>query len=68
MSWRVAILPYIDQHGLYKQFHLDEPWDSEHNKPLMAKMPAVYRSPMSKLAQKDRTNYVVAGGRGHGVC
>ncbi|MEQ8837542.1 MAG: DUF1559 domain-containing protein, partial [Lacipirellulaceae bacterium] len=31
LSWRVAVLPYIDQQALYNQFHLDEPWDSEHN-------------------------------------
>jgi len=31
LSWRVAILPYIEQDNLYKQFKLDEPWDSEHN-------------------------------------
>ena len=31
LSWRVAILPFIEQQALYEQFHLDEPWDSEHN-------------------------------------
>ena len=43
LSWRVAILPFIGQEELYKQFKLDEPWDSEHNKTLLAKMPAAYR-------------------------
>src|SRR5262249_34466776 len=43
LSWRVAILPYIGQEALYKEFKLDEPWDSEHNKALLAKMPDVYR-------------------------
>ncbi len=42
LSWRVHILPYIGEEELYKQFHLDEPWDSEHNKSLVEKMPAVY--------------------------
>lgn len=42
LSWRVHILPYIDEVNLYKQFHLDEPWDSEHNKTLIEKMPDVY--------------------------
>ncbi len=42
LSWRVLILPYLDQEALYNQFHLDEPWDSEHNKTLIDKMPAVY--------------------------
>jgi RNA polymerase sigma factor (sigma-70 family) len=43
LSWRVAILPYLDQDALYKEFKLDEPWDSEHNKKLIAKIPDVYR-------------------------
>jgi hypothetical protein len=42
LSWRVAILPFIEQEQLYKEFHLDEPWDSEHNKKLLPKMPRVY--------------------------
>ncbi|HLW65774.1 MAG TPA: DUF1559 domain-containing protein [Gemmataceae bacterium] len=28
LSWRVAILPFVEEEKLYKQFHLDEPWDS----------------------------------------
>lgn len=42
LSWRVAILPFLGQETLYRQFKLDEPWDSEHNKKLLEKMPAVY--------------------------
>lgn len=45
LSWRVAILPYIEQEALYKQFKLDEPWDSEHNKKLIEQMPKIYVSP-----------------------
>src|SRR5262249_40828100 len=37
--------PYIEQEELYKQFKLDEPWDSPHNKKLLAKMPKVYAAP-----------------------
>src|SRR5262249_10597112 len=42
LSWRVAILPYLEESDLYRQFHLDEPWDSPHNKKLIAQMPKVY--------------------------
>jgi RNA polymerase sigma factor (sigma-70 family) len=42
LSWRVALLPYLDEEDLYKEFKLDEPWDSAHNKKLLAKMPSVY--------------------------
>ncbi|MGD0897702.1 MAG: DUF1559 domain-containing protein, partial [Thermoguttaceae bacterium] len=65
LSWRVAILPCFgeQEHQLYKQFHLDEAWDGPHNKALIEKMPAVFRSPKSKAA-KGRTNYVVPIGGG----
>jgi hypothetical protein len=45
LSWRVAILPFIDQNNLYKQFKLDEPWDSEHNKKLAETIVKVYQLP-----------------------
>lgn len=32
LSWRVLLLPYIEQDALYRQFKLDEPWDSDNNK------------------------------------
>jgi RNA polymerase sigma factor (sigma-70 family) len=43
LSWRVAILPFIERDNLYKQFKLDESWDSEHNLKLLAQLPPVYR-------------------------
>jgi hypothetical protein len=42
LSWRVAILPFIEEDRLYKEFKLNEPWDSPHNKKLLARMPKVY--------------------------
>lgn len=30
LSWRVAVLPFIEQQALYEKFRLDEPWNSEH--------------------------------------
>lgn len=45
LSWRVALLPYIEQDTLYKQFKLDEPWDSPNNKKLIEQMPKLYASP-----------------------
>jgi hypothetical protein len=63
LSWRVAILPFIEQDELYRQFHLDEPWDSEHNKKLIAKMPAIFRAPGSK-AKEGHTTYLFPVGKG----
>jgi hypothetical protein len=43
LSWRVALLPYLEEKELFRQFRLNEPWDSDHNKKLIAKMPAIFR-------------------------
>jgi hypothetical protein len=45
LSWRVAILPYIEQNSLYQQFKLDEPWDSPNNIRLLSQMPRTYMLP-----------------------
>lgn len=42
LSWRVLILPYLEQNNLYNQFRLDEPWDSEHNLKLASTVPFPY--------------------------
>ena len=44
LSWRVHILPFLDEAELYEQFRLDESWDSPHNQALLIKMPAAYES------------------------
>ncbi len=62
LSWRVAVLPFIEQDALYKQFHLDEPWDSDHNKKLIAAMPTIYRHPASTAAP-GMTNYLTVRGK-----
>lgn len=50
-SWRVLLLPYIEQEDLYKQFHLDEPWDSPHNLSLLERMPKIYGPPPRKMSR-----------------
>ncbi|MCA9042810.1 MAG: DUF1559 domain-containing protein [Planctomycetaceae bacterium] len=42
LSWRVHILPFLYEDELYEEFHLDEPWDSEHNKTLIERMPPIF--------------------------
>ncbi|MHC4176347.1 MAG: DUF1559 family PulG-like putative transporter [Planctomycetota bacterium] len=62
LSWRVHLLPFLEYEVLYDKFHLDEPWDSEHNRKLIAETPLPYRSPASKLREKGLANCVVAVG------
>ena len=42
LSWRVHLLPFLDELPLYERFHLDEAWDSDHNKSLIEKMPVLF--------------------------
>lgn len=58
LSWRVHLLPFLGKQELYERFHLDEPWDSEHNQPLLSEIPDVYRS--SELLAEGRTLYLLA--------
>jgi hypothetical protein len=61
LSWRVAILPYIEQDQLYKLFKLNEPWDSANNKPLIAKMPEIY-APIRVKGKEGETFYQTVTG------
>ena len=64
LSWRVSILPFIEEEALYKQFKLDEPWDSEHNLKLAKNMPKVYFHPKANKPGDDKTHYRLFYGKG----
>jgi hypothetical protein len=63
-SWRVLILPYIEEDNLYKQFKLDEPWDSANNKPFLEKMPKLFAPVAGETKEKYATYYQVVVGKG----
>jgi len=60
LSWRVAILPYLEEAALYEEFHLNEPWDSPHNRGLISRMPSVYRCPSAADDTDATTTYLGA--------
>jgi uncharacterized protein (TIGR03067 family) len=62
LSWRVAILPFIEEEALYREFKLDEPWDSPHNRKLIAKMPKLYEPLGAGKKGENRTHYQVFTG------
>ena len=64
LSWRVAILPFVEQDQLYRQFKLTEPWDSPHNKQLLARMPKIYASMERDSKEPGTTFYQVFTGEG----
>lgn len=62
-TWRVAILPWLDQPSLFNEFRRDEPWNSPYNSALQPKNPETYRCPSH---QRDRkfTAYAMLRGPG----
>jgi prepilin-type processing-associated H-X9-DG protein len=67
LSWRVLILPFVEQAELYKQFKLDEPWDGPNNSKLLAKMPELYAAPGIKTREPGLTYYQGFVGTGAGM-
>jgi hypothetical protein len=61
LSWRVAILPFIEEQALYEQFRLNEPWDSEHNLPLSKRLPKVYATAGLRLPIGHTAVHAVVG-------
>ncbi len=65
LSWRVHVLPYLGEEALYEQFHLDEAWDSPHNRKLIPLMPEIYNDPSSGVpVDSGRTHYLAVIGKG----
>src|SRR5262249_5184577 len=63
-SWRVLLLPYIEENNLYLKFRLDEPWDSPHNKVFLEKMPRPYQPALGGNDPPGLTRYQVFTGTG----
>ena len=61
VSWRVKLLPFIEEGNLYEQYNFDEPWDSENNMKVAKQMPATFMNPQS-TAQEGFTVYRGVGG------
>lgn len=60
-SWRVALLPYLEQAALYEQYKKDEPWDSPNNKQVLAKMPPQFRDPNDAADSTFSSYYALTG-------
>jgi beta-lactamase regulating signal transducer with metallopeptidase domain len=60
-SWRVEVLPYLDQKPLYDQYRLNEPWDSPANQKVLAQMPDWFRSPYDDPKSPNSGFYALVG-------
>ena len=63
LSWRVYLLPHIGEDELFAEFRLNEPWDSDHNKALIPKMPDAFECVGHEL-QTGRTVFLRPDGPG----
>ena len=63
-SWRVLILPYLEEQGLYEMYNFDEPWDSPDNRLLADMMPTVYACPSHPPLGSSETCYAMIVGPG----
>lgn len=60
-SWRVALLPFVGHAKLYQEYRRNEPWDSEHNKKLLKKMPAIFRHPVAPNGSTNSSYFLITG-------
>jgi prepilin-type processing-associated H-X9-DG protein len=63
-SWRVLILPFLEQKPLYDAYDFSEPWDSDTNIWLQDRMPPQFRCPSDDAPLSSYTNYAVVSGAG----
>jgi len=63
-SWRVAILPYMEQQALYNRYNFKEPWDGPNNRLLAGTVVPTYRCPSDAGSNPTETNYVMITGKG----
>ena len=61
-SWRVLLLPFLEQQNLYAQYRFDEPWDGPNNRLLARHMPEIYLCPSDEDAADGTTSYVAIVG------
>lgn len=65
-SWRVLVLPFVDEAALYKQYNFNEPWNGPNNRKLLAARPRIFScaSHWNVAQQGDAaTDYVAVLGR-----
>lgn len=62
LSWRVLILPFIEESTLFEKFDLSKPWNDPDNRDLLEKMPSVYACPSDTTWHSKTSSYVAVVG------
>ena len=63
-SWRVLILPYLEEQALFEQYDFDQPWDGPNNRQLSQTIIPLFQSPGSSAGGEPTTDYVLVTGPG----
>ena len=61
-SWRVLLLPFLEQRELYEQYDFREPWDGPNNRKLLSKRPSLYAFHGTEREESTTTNYLAVVG------
>jgi len=61
-SWRVLVLPFIEQNALFNRYRFDEPWDGPNNSQLASEMPRTFAFPGLKPQATTTTAYLAIVG------
>lgn len=61
-SWRVLILPMLEERELYEKIKLDEPWNSPANQQLADQMPSIFAFHGEYSPGLTKTNYLAVVG------
>ncbi len=62
LSWRVSILPYVDQPGVFNAYSFNDAWDSPSNSMLLNPMPRTYACPSHGVPGSTNTCYAAIAG------
>jgi hypothetical protein len=62
LSWRVQLLPFVEQIGIYTRFDLHQAWDGPANRPLADVQFDLYRCPAETNQRHTETSYVAIAG------
>lgn len=60
-SWRVELLPYLEQDSLYRQYRKDQPWDSPDNKRILEQMPLIYQDQGNPSGPTSTSYFLLTG-------
>jgi hypothetical protein len=63
-SWRLLILPYIEESKLHQQYNFNEPWDGPNNSKLAERIPRMFQfhGTRTKKTVNTTTNYLAVVG------